>query len=93
MFAVPQGKLHMGETATVYSDEELKKMQEESWEYGLPPYLQKDLDDYKAALAAGDKMELVFLWCELYGSINSALINDDAITEEHACFLRNKYLF
>jgi hypothetical protein len=81
------------ETTDVYSDEELQKMQEESWEYGLPAYLQEDLDSYKAAMAAGDKMELVFLWCELYGSINSALINDDAITEEHADFLRKKFLY
>jgi hypothetical protein len=81
------------ETIDVYSDEELRKMQEESWEYGLPPYLQESLDSYKKALAMEDDISIVFLWGELYGSINSALIDDDAITEEHACFLRKKYLF
>lgn len=32
------------------------------------------------------------LWGELYGSINIAEINDDAITHEHAEYLRKKYL-
>jgi hypothetical protein len=81
------------ETDRVFSDTELQEMRERSYEYGLPAYLQKDLDSYKAAMEAGDKIELSFLWCELYGSINSALINDGTITEDHANFLRGKFLY
>lgn len=33
------------------------------------------------------------LWCELYGSINIAQINDGAITAEHADYLRQKFLW
>ena len=32
------------------------------------------------------------LWCELYGSINCAEINEKSITHEHAQYLRDKYL-
>ena len=32
-------------------------------------------------------------WGELYGSINSAEIDDGAITAEHANYLRNKFLW
>lgn len=65
---------------------------EEAFEYGLPPYLQHDLDVYKAALKQGSSI-LDCLWGELYGSINVAEINDGIITPEHASYLRNKYLW
>lgn len=62
-----------------------------AYEYGLPGYLQKDLDAFKEGL---DKKSgyMDCLWGELYGSINAALIDDRLITEEHAEYLRNKYL-
>ena len=65
---------------------------ERSWEYGLPPYLQHDLDAYKEGLAEGSSL-LDCLWGELYGSINIAEINDGAITHEHANYLRQKFLW
>ena len=65
---------------------------ERAYEYGLPEYLQHDLDAYKEGLK--NKSDLLdCLWGELYGSINIAEINDGAITREHAEFLRKKYLF
>lgn len=64
---------------------------ERSYEYGLPEYLQHDLDAYKQGLR--EKSDLIdCLWGELYGSINIAEINDGAITHEHANYLRTKYL-
>ena len=63
----------------------------ESYEYGLPPYLQKDLDAYKEGLKSKSSL-MDCLWGELYGSINIAEINEGAITSEHAEYLRNKYL-
>jgi len=57
----------------------------------LPEYLQHDLDAYKKALKEGSSL-MDCLWGELYGSINIAEINDDAITHEHAEYLRKKYL-
>ncbi len=62
-----------------------------AYEYGLPGYLQKDLDAFKEGLAKKSKY-MDCLWGELYGSINSALIDDGVITQEHAEYLRNKYL-
>lgn len=65
---------------------------EKAYEYGLPEYLQHDLDAYKEGMK--NKSTLIdCLWGELYGSINLALINDGVITEEHADYLRKKYLF
>ena len=64
---------------------------ERSYEYNLPVYLQHDLDAYKDGLKNGSDL-MDCLWGELYGSINSALINDQAITPEHADYLRQKYL-
>lgn len=64
---------------------------ERSYEYGLPPYLQQDLDAYKDGLKNGSGL-MDCLWGELYGSINIAEINDQAITHEHAEYLRDKYL-
>lgn len=63
---------------------------EKSYEYGLPDYLQHDLDAYKKGLC--EKSSLIdCLWGELYGSINMAEINDGAITPEHADYLRKKF--
>ncbi len=70
---------------------ELQKQREESYEYGLPEYLQHDPDAYKEALEHGLNL-LDCLWGELYGSNNMAEISDGIITSEHADYLRNKYL-
>lgn len=67
------------------------KRRQRAWEYGLPSYLQHDLDAYKEGLRSGSSL-LDCLWCELYGSINGAEIDDQAITHEHAEYLRDKYL-
>lgn len=64
---------------------------ERSYEYGLPEYLQHDLDAYKKGLKEKSSL-LDCLWSELYGSINIAEINDCLISHEHAQFLRDKYL-
>lgn len=56
----------------------------------LPRYLQNDIK----ALVDGYKTNstlLDCLWCEVYGSINSAF-HDRVITEEEAAYLRSKYL-
>lgn len=65
---------------------------ERAYEYGLPEYLQNDLDAYKDGLKCGSTL-LDCLWGELYGSINIAEISDGAITSEHADYLRKKYLY
>ena len=65
---------------------------ERAYEYGLPDYLQKDLDAYKEALENGSTL-LDCLWGELYGSINAAEISDGVITPEHADYLRQKFLW
>ncbi len=65
---------------------------EKAYEYGLPEYLQHDLDAYKEGLKNKSTL-LDCLWSELYGSINLAQISDGVITSEHADYLRNKYLF
>lgn len=67
-------------------------LRERSYEYGLPDYLQHDLDAYKEGLAHGSDL-MDCLWGELYGSINIAEISDSAITPEHADYLRKKYLW
>ena len=67
-------------------------MEEKSYEYGLPSYLQHDLDAFKEGLKTGSSL-LDCLWSELYGSINIAEINEGAITPEHADYLRNKFLW
>lgn len=72
--------------------EDLLVKREQSYEFGLPEYLQHDLDAYKDGLKNGSNL-LDCLWGELYGSINIAEINDGAITPEHADYLRRKYLF
>ncbi len=65
---------------------------ERSYEYGLPAYLQNDLDAYKDALEHGSTL-FDCLWGELYGSINVAEISDGVITPEHANYLRQKFLW
>lgn len=64
----------------------------ESFEYGLPKYLQDDIDAYKKALEEKSSLWDCY-WGELYGSINCAEINEGSITHEQAEFLRNKYLW
>lgn len=73
-------------------DKNMQRLREDSYEYGLPEYLQHDLDAYKKALKEGSDL-LDCLWGELYGSINAAEIDDGLITSEHADYLRKKYLF
>lgn len=65
---------------------------ERSYEYGLPAYLQHDLDAYKEALQNGSNL-LDCLWAELYGSINAAAITDGVISLTHADYLRQKFLY
>lgn len=68
------------------------RQREESYEYGLPGYLQHDLDAYKEGLAQGSSL-LDCLWGELYGSINMAEISDGVISPAHADYLRRKFLW
>ena len=70
----------------------LEKERERAYEYGLPEYLQHELDAYKEGLKTGSTL-MDCLWGELYGSINAALINDGAITPLQADYLRKKYLW
>ena len=69
---------------------ELLKIQ--SYEYGLPGYLQQDLDAFKEGLKSKSSL-MDCLWSELYGSINIAEINDGVITPEHAEYLRQKFVW
>ena len=66
--------------------------QERLYEYGLPSYLQNDLDAFKDGLGNGSTL-MDCLWGELYGSINIAEINEGAITPEHADYLRKEFLW
>lgn len=63
-----------------------------AYEFGLPDYLQHDLDAYKDGLKSHSGL-MDCLWGELYGSINMAEISDGVITPEHADYLRKKYLY
>ena len=65
---------------------------EQAFEYGLPDYLQHDLDAYKDGLKSHSGL-MDCLWGELYGSSNMAEISDGIITPEHADYLRKKYLY
>lgn len=65
---------------------------ERSYEYGLPFYLQHDLDAYKTGIKEHSGL-IDCLWGELYASINMAEISDGVISPEHADYLRKKYLF
>ena len=64
---------------------------ERAYEFGLPDYLQHDLDAYKEGLKTHSGL-MDCLWGELYGSIHIAEINEGMITPEHAEYLRKKYL-
>ena len=70
----------------------LQAERERAYEYGLPDYLQHDLDAYKDGLRSHSGL-MECLWGELYGSINMAEISDGVITPEHAEYLRKKYLY
>lgn len=65
---------------------------EHAYEYGLPDYLQHDLDAYKHGLKTHSSL-MDCLWGELYGSINMAAVSEGSITPEHADYLRKKYLY
>ena len=69
-----------------------EELREKSYEYGLPEYLQQDLDAFKEGLKIGSAL-MDCLWGELYGSINMAEISDGTITPEHADYLRQKFLW
>lgn len=64
-------------------------------ECGLPPYLQKSLDDMVKSweiIDNGGKDDFWDLyWCELNASINSAETDQD-ISSQQAWYLREKYL-
>lgn len=77
------------ETSIKIREEQYER--ERSYEYGLPEYLQHDLDAFKDGLANNSTL-IDCLWGELYGSINMAEISDGVITHEHAEYLRDKYL-
>lgn len=66
--------------------------QERLCEYGLPGYLQHNLDAFKDGLGNGSTL-MDCLWGELYGSINIAEINEGAITPEHADYLRKIFFW
>lgn len=70
----------------------LQAERERAFEYGLPDYLQHDLNAYKDGLKSHSGLMDCF-WGELYGSINMAEISDGVITPEHANYLRKKYLY
>ena len=82
------------ETVIMEKEEQqrVQTVRERSYEYGLPEYLQHDLDAYKEALRNNSRL-LDCFWGELYGSINMAEISDGIITPEHADYLRKKYLW
>ncbi|MBR5156168.1 MAG: helix-turn-helix transcriptional regulator [Clostridia bacterium] len=77
---------------SLLDDRMITLARERSYEYGLPSYLQHDLDAYKDAVAKNSTL-IDCYWGELYGSINMAEISDGLITAEHADYLRRKYLW
>lgn len=77
---------------TVAREQSVQKSIQKSYEYGLPGYLQRDLDAYKEGLKNGSTL-LDCLWGELYGSINMAEISEGSITPDHADYLRQKFLW
>lgn len=83
----------LGVSMELLTEDSIRETRKEAtYEHGLPEYLQHDLDAYKKGLKEGVSY-LDCLWGELYGSINSAQIDDGAITPEHADYLRNRYLW
>ena len=75
-----------GESSSL-SSEELEPLDEQD----LPASLQRDLDACRKGLAENVSY-LDCLWCELYGSINSAQWSGE-ISETQARCLRELYLF
>ena len=72
--------------------ERVQQLRERSYEFGLPKYLQQDLDAFKEGLRTKSSL-IACLWSELYSSINIAEINEGSITQEHANYLRSKFLW
>lgn len=72
--------------------EHVQQLRERSYEFGLPKYLQQDLDAFKEGLRTKSSL-IDCLWSELYSSINIAEINEGVITQEHADYLRSKFLW
>lgn len=68
----------------------MSKLYEDVFEVSLPVYLKKDIIAFEEGRKSNSTL-LDCLYCELQGSINSALY-DNEITEEQAVFLRKKYL-
>ena len=69
-----------------------RELIEESYEYGLPAYLQNALDNLKKCIEEKNRLRLDLYLDELYGSINLAEINEGSISPAHADYLRSKYL-
>ncbi|MCD8323559.1 MAG: helix-turn-helix transcriptional regulator [Clostridiales bacterium] len=83
----------LGVTMELLTESGIRKTERErAYEYGLPEYLQHDLDTYKEGLKTKSEL-LDCYWGELYGSINLAEISEGVITPEHADYLRKKYLW
>ena len=72
--------------------ERVQQLRERSYEFGLPKYLQQDLDAFKEGLRTKSSL-IDCLWSELFSSINIAEINEGSITQEHANYLRSKFLW
>ena len=72
--------------------ERVQQLRERSYEFGLPKYLQQDLDAFKEGLRTKSSL-IDCLWSELYSSINIAEINEGSIPQEHANYLRSKFLW
>ena len=64
-------------------------------ECGLPPYLQKSLENMKRSWEIEDSgkrdIHWDIYWCDLNADINSAEV-DHVISSEQAWYLRTKYL-
>lgn len=83
----------LGVTMELLTESGIRQTERErAYEFGLPEYLQHDLDTYKEGMRTKSSL-LDCYWGELYGSINAAEINDGAITPEHADYLRQKFLW
>lgn len=83
----------LGVSMEVLTEDGIRQAEREhAYEYGLPDYLQHDLDAYKNGLKMQSGL-MDCLWGELYGSINMAEISEGSITPEHADYLRKKYLY
>lgn len=81
--------MNLSSTELTDSREEECNMND-GFEKYLPTYLKNDIDALVEGLQTKSTL-LDCLWCEVYGSINSAFY-DYAITAEEAAYLREKYL-